>query len=234
MAQQPSATSQVVFGPVNSGGDIAHILNNTNGLAGWVDKNNSAQGVSFVVNGLQSSSAATLGAAGGVFSYTSNGLQVSANLPGSSAAEQIPFVVKASGYISAAAGTYTSTVQPLLYASTTAGFTAAAANAIFSAAAVTLTMTQTAASLVPFEVEAHLVGDSTSGKVLGWNQAVLPTTSTGTGLSTAVTTPATIVNGPTAVTFSATVPLQFAFGITVTGTQSAGSVLNLGSLFIES
>ena len=241
MAQQPQSSSQLVLGPAgNGGGDILHYTGaNANATGpnfiGWVDKNGATQGVSFVVNGLQSGPAATItAAAGGVFSYTANGLQVSANLPGGSAADQVPFVVKASGYLNLAAGTYTATVQPLLYASTTPGFTAAASNAIFSAAAVTLTMTATAATPIAYELESHLVVDSVSQKVQGWNQGVLPTTSAGTSLSSAITSPTAIVNNPSSVTLTAAVPLQFAFGITLAGTASAAPVLNLGSFFIES
>jgi hypothetical protein len=242
MAQQPNATSQVAFGPVNTGGDIIHYLPTTSNatgpnLLGWVDKNGSVQGVSFVVNALQQSPAATItGATGGVFSYTSNGLQVSANLPGGSAADQVPFVVKAAGYINLAAGTYTATVQPLLYASTTVGYTAAAANAIFSAAAVTLTMTSTAATPIAYELEAHCVVDNTSGKLQGWTQGIIPTTSTGTSLTDAVSAITIInaTNAPTGVTMTSAVPLQFAFGITLAGTASASPVLALGSFFIES
>lgn len=241
MAQQPNAASQFAFGPAaNGGGDILHYIPanaNATGpnLLGWVDKNGATQGVSFVVNALQSGAAAQLtGATGGVFSYTANGLQVVANLPGGSAAEQVPFVVKASGFIQFGAGTYTATVQPLLYASITPGFTAAAANAIFSAAAVGCTITAVAALVTPWEVEAHLIGDTTSGKVIGWTQAQIPAVSTGTAFSVATSSPTTITNGPTSVTFTASVPLQFAAGVTLAGTASAAPVINLGSLFIES
>ena len=238
MAQQPNATSQVVFGPVNNSGDIIHyipVTSNPTGpnLLGWVDKNGALQGVSFVVNALQQSAAAPItGAAGGVFSYSSNGLQVSANLPGSGAMEQVPFVVKAGGYISLGAGTYTASVQPLLYASTTPGFTAAAANAIYSPAAVGWTITSATPVSAPFEIEAHLVGDSTSGKILGWNQGLSPSAGTGgTGSAVAI---AAIANAPTSVTFSAAIPVQFAFGVTLSTTAVASSVVNLGSFIIES
>jgi len=242
MPQQPQFTSQIALGPAaNGGGDIIHYIPaNANAqapnLLGWVDKNGATAGVSFTVNALQQSAAAQItGATGGVFSYTSNGLQVSANLPAGGAAEQVPFTVKATGYIQFGAGTYTATVQPLLYASTTPGFTAAAANAIFSAAAVGCTITATSALVTPYEIEAHLQGDSVSGKVIGWTVGLLPTTSTGTSFSTALSDLAAISNAPTSVTFTASaVPLQFAFGITLAGTASSAPVLNLGSFFIES
>lgn len=241
MAQQPQGTSQVVFGPANGGGDMIHYTQpNANSqigqnLVGWVDKNGASAGVSFVVNALQQSPAATItGLTGGVFSYTSNGLQVSANLPGGGAAEQVPFTVKAAGFLSVAAGTYTATVQPLVYASTTAGFTAAAGSAIYSLTAVSLTMTNAAAATLPFEVELHLIGDSTSGQLNGWYQNFGPTTSTGTTFSTAVAGPTAITRVISSVTYTAAAPLQFAFGVTLAGTASTAPVLNLGSFFIES
>lgn len=239
MAQQPNATSQYVFGPAgNGGGDILHFANanaQPGSLTGWVDKNGATQGVSFVVNALQPSPAATItGATGGVFSYTSNGLQVSANLPGGSAMEQVPFVVKAAGYVSLGAGTFTATVQPLVYASTTPGFTAGAGSAIYSLTAVTLTMTNVAATTTPFEVELHLIGDSTSGTLNGWYQNFGFTTSTGTTYTVLAAAPTIITRVLSSVTYSAAVPLQFGFGITLAGTASATPVLNLGSFFIES
>lgn len=241
MAQQPQSSSQIVLGPAaNGGGDIIHYTAaNSNASAGssflgWVDKNGATQGVSFVVNGLQSSAAATISAAaGGVFSYTTGGAQVSVNLPGASAMEQVPFVVKASGFITLPNGTYTATIQPLLYASTTPGFTASAANAIFSAAAVGCTMTATTSTTVPWEVEAHLIGSSTSATASGWNQAIIPAVSTGTTITLAVTSPTIITNTP-AFTASAAIPLQFAAGVTIAGTAGAGATLALGSFFLES
>lgn len=239
MAQQPQANSQIVLGPAsNGGGDIIHYTaansnaSAANSFVGWVDKNGAAQGVSFVVNGLQSAPAAAItGATGGTFSVSA-GPQVVVSLPGASAMEQVPFTVKASGYISLGAGTYTATVQPLLYASTTAGFTAAAANAIYSAAAVGWTITSATPITAPFSLEAHLVGDSTSGKVNGWTQGLAPTA--GTGGTTAFAALTAITNAPTSVSFSAVVPLQFAAGVVLAATAVATSVVNLGSFFIES
>ena len=240
MAQQPQATSQVVFGPsANGGGDIVHYIQPNansssagNSFLGWVDKNGATQGVSFVVNALQSAGAAAItGATGGVFSSTASGAQIALNLPGS-AMDQIPFVVKASGFITLGAGTYTASVQPLLYASTTPGFTAAAANAIYSAAAASCTITSASAITVPWSVEAHLVGDNVSGKVLGWTQGVVPVT--GGTLATTIAAITAISNAPTSVTFTAVTPLQFSAGVTLSATAVATSVVNLGSFYLES
>jgi hypothetical protein len=235
MAQQPNSISQLTLGPTVQGAslDIIQYRNTNNALMGWVDSNGASQGVSFVVNALQNGAAVGItGSAGGVFSTASK--QVTLLAPGNSALEQVPFVVKASGVITLSAGTYTATIQPLLYASTTSNFTAAAANAIYSAAAVGATITATAAFSTPWEVECHLIGDSTSGLVLGWSQGVVPAVSTGTAFSTTPVAITAISNGPTSVTFSAAVPLAFAAGVTLGGTAGATSVVKLGSFILES
>jgi hypothetical protein len=154
-------------------------------------------------------------------------------LPGNSTFEQTPFVVKAAGYITLPAGTYTASLQPLLYASTTTSpvFTAAAANAIYSAAAAGCTVSSASSISVPWEIESHLFGDTISGKVSGWNQGTLPTA--GATLAIANVSPAIIANAPTSVAFTATSSaLAFAMGFTVGGTAGAYSI-NLGSFFVQ-
>lgn len=142
--------------------------------------------------------------------------------------EQVPFVVKASGYASLGAGTYTATVQPLIYASTTAGFTASAAAAIYSSAAVSVTVASGSAVVVPWTVQVQLEGDSTSGKLNGVIQG-----SVNNGAQQLVT-PAIATNVPTSVSFSAATPLQFLCGVTTVGASlPATSVLNLGSFILE-
>lgn len=222
MAQQPQATSQFVFGPVNGGGDVLHVINNANGTAGWVDKNNFAQGVSSVVNALQGGAPATLtGTTGGTFST------VPLSAPGASALEQIPFTVKAAGWVSFGAGTYTATVQPLIYASTSAGFTSSAAAAVLSAAAINVTVAAaTAASVFPWEGEVTVCGDSTSGKLVA---TVTQRINNG---AQQLTTPAVGVNVPSSVNFANAVPLQFLAGVTLSNATTP--IVNLGSFFLES
>jgi len=190
----------------------------------------------------QAPAAANLTAAtGGVFNVIAGepgaGTQLNLNVPGSNRLNATPFVVRAAGIISLAAGTYTATVQPLVYASTTAGFTAAASNVVaFSAAAVSLTMTTTAAVAAPFELELHLIGDNTSGTLQGWYQGQLPTTSTGTSITTATTSPTALTtNGRvlTSVNFSTEPPVQFAVGVTLAGTASATPVISLTEFQLE-
>lgn len=168
-------------------------------------------------------------ATGGVFATTA-GTQVDVVIPGNSAFEQTPFVVKASGYLTVPIGTYTVTVQPLLYASTTLNFTAATANAIYSAAAVSCTITSATSISIPYELESHLIGDTVSGKVTGWNQGALPTG--GTTLANAVISPTIIANAPTSVVFTATTgALSFAFGVTIGGGAPSGPTINLGAFY---
>lgn len=234
MPQQPQSDGQYTYGPSNSGGDIIQYRNSANGIQSWIDTNGMTVGVSKTINALQvlGAAAKVTAATGGVFANAA-GTQITIGLPGSSSYEQIPFVVKASGYITVPIGTYTVTVQPLMYASTTSNFTAAAANAIFSAAAVSLTITSAVSITTPFELESHLVGDTVSGLVNGWNQGIIP--AGGNTLANAVTSPTIIANAPSSVSFSAaTPPVSFAFGVTIGGGAPSGPTINLGSFFIQS
>jgi hypothetical protein len=176
----------------------------------------------------------TVSAAGAYPALNAAGAQVALNVPGNSAFDQVPFRVYAAGYYSTAAGTYTATIQPLLYASTTPGFTAAAANAIFSAAAVTIAITAAAASTVPFQLEAHLVGAVAAPVLYGWTIGTLPTTSSGANLAAPINSAALAIVQPPTVTMTAAIPLQFSFGITVAGTAAAGSTYSLGTFKIQS
>ena len=163
------------------------------------------------------------------------GSQLSLSAPGSNRLNGQPFVVRAGGILNMAAGTYTATVQPLVYASTTAGFTAAAGNAIaFSSAAVALTFTSTAAVATPFELELHCIGDSTSGLLQGWFQGQQPTTSVGAAFTSVTTSPTILGRILSAVNYATEPPVQFAVGIGCTaGTAAAGSVATLTQFQIE-
>lgn len=236
MAQQPQASSQTVFGPVNQGGDVLHIINNANAIQGWVDKNNMTNGISGVVSALQGGVVAqTAAAAAGTITFAST-----LNLPGNSAYEQVPFTVKASGWLTLNGGTYTATVQPLIYASTTSGYTASAAAAVLSTAAVSLTIAVAAAATLttfPWEAEVTLVGN-TSGGILGGR---IPAGAISVGPAGAVApvplpaAPAAITNSPTAINLAtATPPLQFLVGIVTVGATISAANFELGSFFLES
>ena len=124
--------------------------------------------MSVLVNG--PSLAPITAAAGGVFNVIAGepgaGAQGTLNLLGSGKLNGQQFVVRAAGVTILPAGTYTATIQPLLYASTVAGFTASAAAAIFSVTAHTVTVTAaTAKSAAQWQLEVHLEGDSTTAQL---------------------------------------------------------------------
>jgi hypothetical protein len=173
------------------------------------------------------------GSTGGVFNVIAGepgaGAQATLNLPGSGRFNGQQFVVRGSGLVVYPAGTYTASVQPLLYASVTAGYTASAAAAIFSATAHTITVTAaTAKSEACFQFEVHLEGDSTTGDLYGYflgtqgsNVAVA-----GSGTDTPILTDLTLITNPltTGVNFSNEPPVQFAIGVTLGSGSPAGSV----------
>lgn len=246
MAQQPQASSQIVLGPAgNGGGDIIHYTGaNANASAGnaflgWVDKNNMTQGVSGVVSALANGAPAAIAAAAASTAVFST---VPLNLPGASAFEQVPFTIKASGWLTLNGGTYTATVQPFIYASTSQGFTASVAAAVLSTAATSLTIAVAAAATLtnfPWEAEITLFGNSTSG-ILGGKVAAGAVTIGPSGTIAPVPLPAApaapiAANLPTGVNFAtATPPLQFLVGLGILGASVSASNANLGAFFLES
>lgn len=152
---------------------------------------------------------------GGVFTVIPGepgaGAQAGLNLLGSNRLNGQQFKVKVSGYVTLAAGTYTATVQPLVYASTTPGFTAAVASAIYSTTAISAIASAAAAASFPFSAEITLEGDNAS--------AILAGSVKGNTNKTYVTE-AEIVQGPTAVNFNTEPPVQFAAGVTLANTTS--------------
>lgn len=242
MAQQPQTTSQWSWGPVNVGGDIVHInpasANATPGnLIGWVDNHNLAQGVSGVVNAFQQvgTPASSVVAAAATVVFTT----VPINVPGNSAYEQVPFTVKASGWITLNGGTYTATVQPLIYAGAP-GFTASVAAAVLSTAGVPLTIAVAATATnttFPWEAEVVLVGNSTSNSFGGR----IPAGALTVGPSGSVApvplpaAPAAVTNPAIqALTMSAAAPVQLLIGVGVTGATVSAGTVHLGSFFMES
>lgn len=138
------------------------------------------------------------------------GSQLLFSAPGTNRLNGQPFRVRAAGYLSIAAGTFTTSVQPLLYASTSAGFTASAAAAIYSAAAIAVTISAATAKVVPWSLEGYVSGDSTSGLLVG---SVLGLVNN--GAQQGATAPVAIVNAPTSVNFATEPPLQFAAAVSL-------------------
>ena len=182
--------------------------------------------------------ASTVAAATGVFNVIAGepgaGAQLSLSAPGSNRLNGQPFRVRTAGYVTFAAGTYTSSVSQQVYASTTAGFTAAAASAIYTtaaASAILVTVSAATAKVVPFVFEAVLSGDSVSGLINGQYIA-----SINNGAQQTVT-PAALVQSPSSINFATEPPLQFAAAIVV-GQQTNsypvnGATANLTQFQIE-
>lgn len=188
-----------------------------------------------VVGGIPNGTQVVAGAAAPITAAAAANVFVTTlNLPTSTPVSYngVPFVVKASGYISAAAGTYTVTVQPLIYASKTAGYTASAAAAVYSAAAYSLTVAAAAAVLSNWQAEVHLEGDSTSNVFNGWYLG-----SNNNGVINLVDLASIGANGAANIAspnFGAAVPVQFLAGVTTVGAGfPATSVVALSNFFLE-
>jgi hypothetical protein len=180
-------------------------------------------------------SASITGTTGGVFNVIAGepgaGIQNNLNAPGTARLNGQPFRVRLAGLVVLAAGTYTATVQPLLYSSTysaTSPFTAAtAAQAIYSAAAISVTQASASAKNVPFSVEAYIEGDSTSGLVVASILGLV-----NNGAVQGATAPVAGVNLPTSINFSTEPPLQFAAGVTLSN-AGTGTVSSLSAFQLE-
>lgn len=184
-------------------------------------------GASSGVLAIAASAAPITAAAGGTFSTT-------LNAPGNSVLEGIPFKVKASGWVTFPAGTYTATVQPLIHASTSLGYTASAASAIVSASALTMTITSATATVnTVWESEVEISGDSTTGKLAGKSGGF---TRDVNGLGLLVTGAILVAaNTPSSINFaSTTAPIQFLHQLVLGSGAPADSVVTLNKFYLES
>lgn len=184
--------------------------------------------------GFPVSTQATASAAAPITAAVGGTFVTTLNLPGYSTFEGVPFTVKASGWVTMPAGTYTATIQPnLLYCSTSLGFTASAAAAIVSVAAVTQTITSATLALTStWETEATISGNTTTGVILGRSGGMATDVN---GVRTVIT-PISIIsaNTPGSVAFtSTTAPLQFLTGVVLGSGAPATSVVTLGKFFIS-
>ncbi|HEV1286523.1 MAG TPA: hypothetical protein VNU44_14475 [Bryobacteraceae bacterium] len=168
------------------------------------------------------------GAVGGVFNDAS-GNQFNLLAPGSSRLEQIPFRVKASGWVKIPAGTFTATLVAALYGvAGAAAWTAASGNQIAASTSLSITQSGTTAVVIPFEIEVLCEGDSTSGILQGLMQDIVNNVKDSTNNG------AVLTHNPTGVNFATEPPLQFAAGVTLTNAQTTAIVnMNQGSFFME-
>lgn len=206
---------------------------NTVAAAGVVVGSAGVAGAGIVVGGKQSGIAAVAASAAPITAAAAaNVFATTLNLP-TNVYNGVPFVVKMSGHFTANAGTYTATIQPLMWASTTAGFTVSASATVYSPAAFSVTVAAaTALTTYNWQAEVHAEGDSTTAAISGYylgsdnngapqlvDLAVIPITNGTLG----------------AVNFAAAVPIQFKAGVTTVGaTLAATAVATLDSFFIES
>ena len=161
------------------------------------------------------------GSTGGIFQDT-NG-QHNVNLPGSGRYEQVPFIVKASGWVSIPAGTFTATLVAALYGvAGSAAWTAASGNQIALSGSQSYTQAGTTAVIVPFTIEANCEGDSTSEELQGRYQAIVNNT---------LTAATKLANNPTTMNFATEPAAQFACGVTLTNAGTSAKA-NLGGLYI--
>lgn len=216
-----------------------------------------------VINSIPGSQIAKLtAAAGGIFQYSSLGQNASSiagepttaqgyegqsgnillNAPGSGRLEGKPFAVRASGYITMKAGTYTSTVTLYLLGGTpTEMATPTTSYALATCAFAAYSQTSTSTFTFPFFISIEdVVGDSVSGTLTGQQYG------TGGPVGGVIHSGTVIGNIPTGLVFtnpgtytlgaptnSTEPPLQFSVQIaSATGAQI--SVAKLDALTLES
>lgn len=166
------------------------------------------------------------------------GAQLNLALPGTSRQNGQPFTVRAAGYLTQAAGTYTSAATPIqfvLFGANSASFAAASGNALFSTTALAIfSVSSATAKSVPWEIEIEYVGDSTSGQVIGAGQGI---TGASVNLTTAIATARAAAGTPVTqpFNFATEPPVQFAAGVsTASANLLLGSVVTLTQFVIES
>lgn len=163
------------------------------------------------------------GASGGQFADPA-GNQFNLLAPGSGVLEQVPFRVRAAGWVNIPAGTFTATLVAALYGvAGAAAWTAASGNKIAASTSLSITQAGTVAVVIPFEIDVLCEGDTTSGKLQGAMAALV------NNISTALVV---LTNAPTSVNFQTEPPLQFAVGVTLSNAQ-ATAVSHLGTLYLE-
>lgn len=162
------------------------------------------------------------------------GNQNNLNASGSNRLNGQPFIVRAAGYVTYPAGTYTaSTIQVALFGSNTASFTAASGNQIASLTALTaVTYSAATAATVPWEIEVQLQGDAVS-KILGGTQQGMEGTSANAPSTFLAIARTAAANALTTFNPANEPPVQFAAGVVVGGANPAGTTATLTSLLLE-
>lgn len=154
------------------------------------------------------------------------GTQCNLNYLGSNRMNGVSSRLRAAGYMTCGAGTYTSAAVPIrfcLWGSNTASFAAASGNIQWTTTSLAIfTVTSTTAVAVPWEIEATIMGDNASGFLTGSAHSF-----TGTSVNSAtpvVQTEAAIISPLTATNMNTEPPIQFTAGIIT----AASNLLNIG------
>lgn len=145
-------------------------------------------------------------AASQVFQTTAGGNLI-LNAPGSNRLSGKLFYVQANGYAKCGPGTFTATVQPILYGD--ASLATVTTKPLFSATAGTLAYTGTTSGAIPWSIFAALEGDSVSGLMYGNAQSQVGATFK---VPTVTVVPVSTIN------FVTEPPVKFAVGMSGGGT----------------
>lgn len=140
---------------------------------------------------------------------TTAGSNLIMGLPGSNRMSANKFWVFASGYATSGPGTFTATVQPILYGD--ASLATVTTKPLFSATAGTLAYTGTAATgaTIPWYISAEILGDAASSTFTGEAESAVGLTYK---IRTALTAPVS------SIAWTSEPPIKFAIGNTCGGT----------------
>lgn len=130
--------------------------------------------------------------------------------PGSNRLNGQQFTVLASGFAGCTSGTYTATIQPILYGD--ASLATVTTKPLFSCTAGTLAFTGTVAGAIPWNLSATFSGDNASGSLAGVGDGVVATT---------ITSPVATTKPVSTINFATEPPVKFAIGNTTAGTVGA-------------
>lgn len=123
--------------------------------------------------------------------------------PGSNRLNGTRFSLAASGYAQSTAGTFTATIQPILYGD--ASLATVTTKPLFTTTAGTLAYTGTTGGAIPWTLSGTFEGDSISGLCYGTCSA---------NVGGILSSTATSVKMVSAINFQSEPPLQFAIGNT--------------------
>jgi hypothetical protein len=138
---------------------------------------------------------------------TTAGANLILNMPGSNRLNGTKFYVQASGKAFSGPGTFTATIQPILYGD--ASLATVTTKPLFSATAGTLAYTGTTGAAIPWSIFAEFEGDTTSGTFWGSAKSLVAGT---------LKTDTVIVAPVSTINFATEPPIKFAIGNTTAGT----------------